>query len=465
MSAARDPRLQLSGDDMRRLGYRAIDAIVEHFETVAGKPALLRGEAEALRARLSEPAPAGGHDPDDVLDRVLGDVLPHMQHGDHPRFFARVPSPGNYVSVVADALASGFNVFAGSWAGGSGAATIELTTLEWLRDLVGMPAGSEGVFLSGGSVASLTAIAAARLERAGEGPSADAVVYLSDQTHASVVRALRILGFAPDRVRKLPTGPDLRLPVAALAEAVDRDRRGGLSPLLVVATAGTTNTGAVDPLTPLADLCAEHGLWLHVDGAYGAPTRLTARGGALLEGLGRADSIALDPHKWLFQPYEAGVLLVRDPGLLQRAFAMFPEYLADVTASPHEVDFRDRGPQLTRGFRALKLWMTIQVFGLDAVRAGIDHGLDLAEHAEAVLRADPRWEVVTPAQLGVVTWTPADTGAPACHELVEALTADGHAAISSTVLHGRTVLRLCTINPRTTREDVESTIARLARML
>ena len=212
----------------------------------------------------------------------------------------------------------------------------------------------------------------------------------------------------------------------------------------------------MDELPALADLAAAEGLWLHVDGAYGAPGALTPQGAALLEGMGRADSLVVDPHKWLFAPYECGVLLVREPGLLAAAFAMSPEYLADTTGP--EPSLRDRSLQLTRTSRALKLWLTIKTFGVGEIRAGITHGIALAEHAERTLRATPGWEIVTPAQLAVVTFAP-ERGSPA--DIAAALVADGYAVLSSTVLNDRPVLRLCTINPRTTEAEIDETIARL----
>jgi glutamate/tyrosine decarboxylase-like PLP-dependent enzyme len=283
-----------------------------------------------------------------------------------------------------------------------------------------------------------------------------AVAWCTDQTHASVLRALRLLGFGEERIRVLPSDADFRMPVAAVAEAAQ--------PGIVIATAGTTNTGAVDPLAELAALARERGHWLHVDGAYGAPAVLTERGRAVLGGIEHADSLVLDPHKWLFQPYEIGSVLVRRPGALQRAFAMFPEYLRDVGAGEgEEVAFRDRGPQLSRGSRAIKLWLSLQVFGLDAFRAAIDRGIDIAERAEALIAATPGFEVVTPASLAILTFRAAG-GSAANAALAERAAADGYVAPSSTVLRGETVLRLCTINPRTTDAELERSVRRLAQL-
>ncbi len=450
--------LSLPPEELRRLGYRVVDLIVEHGATLRDRPPVVTGQRAALDALLREPPPAAPGDPAAALELAAKVVLGHMQHGDHPRYFARVPGPSSPVGPLADALASGMNAIATSWTGSSGPTTLELVVLDWLAELLGMPTGTEGVLVSGGSMSSLTAFAAARAARLG-GHDPDAVVYCSDQTHASLPRALRILGFAPDRIRVLATDAQFRLPAATVAAAVAADRADGLRPFCLVANAGTTNTGAVDPLEPLADLAAAEGLWLHVDGAYGAPAALTERGRAALAGLGRADSLTADGHKWLFAPYEVGVLLVREPGALATAFAMEPEYLRDTLGD--EPSFRDRSPQLTRATRALKLWLTIKTFGVDAIRDGVARGIAIAERAEARLRATPGWEIVTPAQLAVVTFAHARCDAAT---LAARATADGYAAPSSTILRGRSVLRLCTINPRTTDAEIDETIARLTAL-
>jgi aromatic-L-amino-acid/L-tryptophan decarboxylase len=350
-------------------------------------------------------------------------------------------------------------VFAGSWIGGAGASAVELAVLDWLRGWMGLPEGSEGVLVSGGSVGTLTALAAAAVARVDDRRRATA--YASEHTHAAVAKAWRVLGFEPAHLRVLRADTARRLSAAAVEAAVARDRDAGLSPFCVVATAGTTSTGSVDPLADLAGLCARAGLWLHVDGAYGAPARLTAAGRDLLTGIERADSLVLDPHKWLFQPYEVGAVLMREPGLLARTFALDGAYLRDTGGG--QVEFRDLGPQLTRGSRALKLWLSLRVFGVDAFRAAIARGIALAEHAEALLRERPGWEVVSPARLAIVCFRRTGHDDAQTDAMVAATVADGYAAPSTTVLEGRSVARLCTINPRTTEADILGTIERLER--
>ncbi len=399
-----DARLELSPEQMRAMGYRVVDLVVEHFAGLHDAPVHGVESRATLEARLREPAPERGVGWEAALERAARDVLGAMSHNDHPRFFAYVPGPGNFVGAMAAALAAGFNPFNGAWVTASGAAQAELVTVDWLRAACGLPEGAGGAFVSGGSMANLTALAVARDRRFGRGDFSRAVIYAGDQVHSSVARGARVLGFAPDRLRMLPSDGEFRMDTGALERAMDEDARAGLVPFAVAASAGTTNTGAVDPLPEIARICRRAGAWLHVDGAYGAAAALTERGHALLQGLGEADSLSMDPHKWLFQPYECAVVLVRDGRALRDTFREVPEYLRDSDLGAEEVNFRDWGVQLTRGFRALSLWLSVQTFGMEAFRAAVEWGIHLAEVAEGELRASPGWEVLTPAQLGVVTF-------------------------------------------------------------
>ena len=453
---ARTDTLGLETDEMRRLGYWVVDRVVEHFEQGAVGPAINASPAGDLRAALGGPVPEAPGDPIEAMQTLVDVALSNMQHGDHPRYFARVPGPSSYAGVLGDWLGTGFNVIAASWAGSSGPSTVELVALDWLRQLLGLPEGTEGILMSGGSLSNMTALAAARAHL-GRG-----VAYLSDQTHASIPRALTALGFPAEQVRVLRSDERLRLTEAAVAEAVRADRRRGLNPRFIIATGGTTNTGAVDELEGLAELAAAEGMWLHVDGAYGAPAALCPPGRAALRGLELADSLVLDPHKWLFAPYDIGCLFVRRPGVLDRAFRMRPEYLADVRPDTAEVNFGDRSLELTRRSRALKLWLMLKVYGAERVRDAIERCIGLAEHAQRLLESDSGWEVVTPAQLGIVTFARPDWTAEEHAAAAAAMAAGGYATVTSTVLRDRPALRLCTINPLTTESDVEETLRRLA---
>lgn len=465
--------LQLSRADMQALGEQALAMVIDHFETIREQPTtttITRDEAVRL---LHAPPPEAPTPVGDLLDTLSQHVFTNAFRADHPRFYAFVPSPSNFVSAVGDFLMSGHNVFAGHWLASSAASQIELSVLEWLREACGLPEGAGGVFVSGGSMANLSAIVVARETRLG-GHDPLSVVYYSDQTHSSMSKGLRVLGFGKTQRRTVATDASMRMSIASLEAAIAADRANGMRPFCVVANAGTTNTGAIDPLEPLADLCAREGLWLHVDGAYGAAAVLHPRGAAALTGLGRADSITLDPHKWLFQPFELGCLLVRDARLMQQAFRVeeddHADYLADITRHIQEdVNFFERGIQLTRSFKALKLWLSLKTFGLAEFRRGIAVGFELADFAQEWLGTSGKWEIVTPSQMGIVTfrWRGAGLRAEQIDTLtariVDRLRADGYATVMSTMLHGRPALRLCPIHPAATREEMQATLALLTR--
>lgn len=459
-----DSQIELSREEMRAFGYRVIDVLVEHFATLKEQRVGAKAVPHEIYAKLWEPPPEHGMPYEPLLEQLQRDVFPSTMHVNHPRFFAFVPGPGNYAGVMAEALAAGYNVFAGTWLGGSAAEALETVTIDWLRRLCGFEAGCGGLFVSGGTIANLTALAVARhvmlddrLERA--------IVYMSDQAHSSLEKALRVLAFLPHQIRRIASDDHFRLPVGELAAAIANDRTAGNRPFCVIASAGTTNTGAVDPLPELRSLSDSERLWLHIDGAYGAAAVLSDEGRRALRGLQLADSLSLDPHKWLYQPFETGCVLVRQGEHLRATFRLLPDYLQDVHRHDEEVNYTDLGLQLTRSFRALKLWLSFKVFGVAAFRKAISRGFRMAELAEARLRQMPGWEISSPAQMGVVCFRYA-RGDDALHSrLVEAMLEDGFALCTSTTLRGRTVLRMCTINPRTTEQDILDTLARIDRLV
>ena len=454
-------RIALPLEEMRSFGYRVVDLLADHFANMEREPVGAKAESAKIISLFSGEPSERGRDPHELLAQLEREVFPNNLHVDHPRFFAFVPGPNNFVSTMADALAAGFNVFNGTWLGGSAAAALELGVVRWFCQICGLPAAAGGLFVSGGSVANMTALVAARhalLQDRVEG----ATVYFSDQTHSSVERALRVIGFAPGQVRKLASDQNFRLPLDALREAIAEDRAKGLRPFCVIANAGTTNTGAVDPLPELAEIAAAEKLWLHIDGAFGAAAVLAERGRTALRGLERADSISLDPHKWLFQSFECGCVLVRDAALLKSAFQIKPDYLRDVHRDIAEVNPCDYGIQLTRSFRALKVWLSTETFGVAAFRQAITRGFELAEFAERELRARGGWEILSPAQMATVCFRFGSDDALQT-QLVDVMLRDGYALLTSTTLKGATALRLCTINPRTTEEDIVETVNRLDR--
>jgi glutamate/tyrosine decarboxylase-like PLP-dependent enzyme len=460
---------------MRALGHRVIDLIVEHRTDLRDEPVLRRRDRVDHDLLLGGSLPKGGADPEAVLAEVAQHILSGVARIDHPRFYGYVPSPGNYVSVLGDALASGFNVFAGNCLTGSAAAAVEATTLGWLRTILGMPETAGGIFLSGGSMAGLSALHAARTRALDPSEAHDPTltVYGTTEAHSSLAKALRILGFGRDQLRLVPVDDGLRMRVDVLAEMIQADIKAGRRPLAVIATAGTTSTGAVDPLPAIRRVCDDHTLWMHVDGAYGGAARAGQLATELLDGIGDADSVALDPHKWLFQPFEIGCLLVRDARWLKGAFSVEAEYLreaasaasADVNGLAGNINFYDYGPQLTRSFRALKLWMFLRTFGLDRIGAAIDRGIALAEKAEAHISTSHDWEIVTPAQLGILTFRSKDAEAraqPIIKRTVAASLEEGYALITTTEVGRETVFRLCLIHPDSQLCEVQSALDRLA---
>lgn len=453
-------RLELDREEMRRLGYRAVDMLVDEWTGLNQRPVGRKAGREELMAALDEPPPREGAPPEVVLERLARDVFPNVLRIHHPRFFAFVPGPSNFAAAVGDFLAAGHNVFAGNWLSGSAASAMELVVTGWLRDLCGLAPGAEGLFVSGGSVANLTGLLVARHAMLGNRLDG-AVAYLSEQTHSSVERALRIIGLLPDQIRKLGVNDQFQLSVHDLRAAVAADRAAGRRPFCVAGNAGAVNTGAVDPLNDLADFCEAEDLWLHVDGAFGAAAAICERGRRELRGLERVHSLSLDPHKWLFQPYEAGCVFVRQGSLLRETFRITAEYLRDVHRPSEEVHFCDRGVQLTRSFRSLKVWLTFQIFGVDAIQRAVERGFELAEYAEQRLRSMPEFELVTPAKMAVVTFRLKGLPERAYEQAVARMLEDGYAFLTSTVIRGKAALRLCTINPRTQEEDIDSTLDRL----
>ena len=468
--------LKLSHEKARELGHALVEQLVEYEGRVASLPVVKVGSAAALRAAIWEELPLHGNDPLAVLERIQKSVLSSMNHETHPRFFAFVPGPSNLVGAYADFLRAGYNIFAGSWLEGSGPAMVELVTLDWIRKLAGYPEGAGGIFLSGGSLANLSALATARdaLLKPEEFPRA--VVYGSDQTHSSLLRAMRILGWQRPQFRKLESDAVFRVRPEAVRQAIQKDRAAGLAPFCVIANAGTTNTGAIDPMAQLADICAKENVWLHADGAYGAAALFCERGRELLRGIEQADSFTLDPHKWLFQPFDCALLMVRNRAALRHAFRVREdeaEYLQDARAGEEEVNLWDYSPELTRPFRALKLWMSLQVFGAGAFAAALDRTFFLAEYAEKELRARSNWEITSSAQMAVVTFRYIPQGhldgtaerARRIDALNRSIAArmqeQGFALVLTTELRGTTVLRLCTINPRTTEDDISKTVEAL----
>ena len=452
--------LQMTPETMRELAHHVADILVERSVRLPGERVWEGDFKDVLADQLDEDPPETGRPAREVIDRAVRDVLNNTLRLDHPRSFGFVPTCPTWPGVLADFMASGFNVNAATWLVASGPSQLEGVVINWFRQWFGLPDGAGGLMTSGGSAAALHALVAAR-EAAGN--PARAVAYMSDQSHSAQVRACRIVGIMPDRIRVLPTDTSGRIDPGTVAEAIAADRAAGCTPVVVCANAGTPTRGAVDPLPPLADICAAEQVWLHVDAAYGGFAILAPRGAAALEGIDRADSINVDPHKWLFQPYEAGCILVRDAGTLERAFAIQHDVLQDSVWGAKHANLADQGIQLSRSFRALKIWMSIQTFGMDAFRAAVEKGLDLAARAAEYARRSSTLELVS-VELGMVCLrvNPGGMSEDALASLNRQVLArvfwGEQAFLSSTMVNKQFVLRLCILNHNTTWDDVRETL-------
>ncbi|MEV6979079.1 pyridoxal-dependent decarboxylase [Kitasatospora sp. NPDC093806] len=475
-----DASLTLPVESVAALGHRVWELVSEHLAAGPerhGLPTASPGsavDADRLRSEPLPGAPAG--DPLKLVDEVGRLLREGNAHPDHPDFLAFVPTPGTVTGVLGSVLATGFAVPTGWRFTGRVSSAIESATVRWLVELLGLAPGTSGLFVSGGSAANLTALTAARDALVGT-EARGATAYFSDQTHFSVPRALHILGIGEDRIRVLPGDAHRRIPLPGLARQVAADRANGLRPFLVVANAGTTATGDVDPLPELAAFCRGEGLWLHVDGAFGAPAALTERGRGLLAGLDAADSVSVDPHKWLFQPAGTGCVLLRDPARLTRAFGVgLPGYL-ETGATGHdegEVDYLQWGVEQTREFRALRLWLSLKVFGADAFRAAVERGQAMADDIAAYIDSRPDLEVVTGPSLAVVTFRglPPAAGPFPCPEAADRtvdevcrdLRSEGRAMVAGVTVAGRRVFRLCVINPRAQPDGLRAVVDRVAEL-
>ncbi len=461
-----DSRLELSREEMKDFGYRVVDAVVEHFETQDKKQPVASGTRKVMEQLFSEDLPEDPMPATDVLDFVLRNVMPQSNIMSHPKSYSFVPGPSNYVSVMSDTLATGFNIFSGGWVGSPAAATIEIVTVNWLLKLFNFQVKKGGgIFTSGGSMANLTALATARKVKCSEDFS-KAVIYLSDQAHSSNIKAISILGFRKEQVRIIPTDMEFKFSINKLKNAIARDKLEGLQPFCLVASSGTTNTGTIDPLDELSAICKAENMWLHVDGAFGAAAILSKNGKKMLKGIEKADSLTIDPHKWLFQPYEIGCLLVQNHKWLKGTFSEKATYLRDIEGNESEINFYDHGIELTRNFRALKFYMSVKTFGLKAFRKAINYNIQLAERVEAELRQSTTWEVVSPATLAIINFRYHPVGQKFTDRKLDQINqkisakvlASKEALLVTTMLHGQVVLRMCLINPRTTMDHIKSTL-------
>ena len=408
--------------------------------------------------------PAKGCSIDTVITEMIEDVYKYRANANHPRFFGFVPGPASMLSWLGDVMTTAYNIHAGGWATSSAASCIEQELIGWLCAQAGYTQKSGGLFVSGGSMANMTALIAARDTVLKEETQHLGVAYVSDQTHSSVAKGLRIIGIPNTRIRKIPADGLFRMDIKHLKNAIEKDIADGLIPFAVIASAGTTNTGSIDPLQEISSLCRKYGIWMHVDGAYGASVLLTKKYKHLLKGIENADSISWDAHKWLFQTYGCGMVLVKDRTNLINSFHTSPEYLKDLEVKEDQVNYGDMGMELTRPTRGLKLWLTLQVMGSDAIGKAIEHGFQLAKWAEDELKKKKNWEIISHAQLAIVNFRFAPSGMTEKEidelnqKISKAIIDNGYAGVFTTELKNKKVLRMCAINPDTTESDIRNTV-------
>jgi aromatic-L-amino-acid decarboxylase len=432
-------------------------------------PVLSRSRPGELTASLPSRAP----EEPEPFDRIFADferlIVPGITHWNHPRFFAYFAISAAPIAVLAETLAAALDVNAMLWRTSPAATELEEVVLDWLRQLLGLPDGLRGVIYDTASIAGFTALAAAResldleiRERglAGRTDIPPLRVYLTDQTHAHIEKAAIVLGVGQGNVVRVPVDERFAMDPVALDEAVARDVASGMRPMCIVATVGTTSTTSSDPVSRIAEVARKHGVWLHVDAAYAGPAAIVPEFRWLLDGCERADSLVLNPHKWLFVPIDLSVLYVRDLETVRRAFVLVPDYLA--TPESDVRNYMDYGLQLGRRFRALKLWFVLRRYGAEGIRARLRAHVALAQQFAEWVEGEHDWEILAPHPLSVVCFRFAprgggETETNALNErIADAVNATGEAYLSVTRLGGRVALRLAIGNERTTHEDVRA---------
>jgi len=484
---------------LRELAARAVELVSDYFRNVSGLPVLTQTPASELAAHLDAPLPAAP----DTLDELFADcrrIFEGSRHSGHPRFFGYVASPSTPVGAFADLIASALNQNMPAWRSAPAATQVEKTVVKWLSALTGYAEGAGGLLTSGGSMANLNALYVAHRTKARGKFAVDnaatrtvdvsqkglwqvrrpATIYVSDQAHMSIAKAADILGIGREQVRVVETDENFRMVVRRLRAVVERDMRDGFQPCCVVASAGTVNTGAIDPLAAIAGVAREHDLWFHVDGAYGALAAVDPSKRSLLAGFAEADSVSLDPHKWLYTPVDCGCLLFRDPSIVRAAWAGSEADYIKIFAETDEESFAffDYGAELSRRFRALKIWMLLRYYGADAVAAAITEDNALAAYFGAQVEAAGDFELLAPIELSICCfrYVPPDTRLALAtanaeerarlevelnelnERILRAVQRGGQAYVSNATLRGKFALRACIVNFRTTRRDIEATL-------
>lgn len=477
----------MDSNEFRRAGHELVDAIASFLETLPSRPVTAANTPDEIKTLIGASArlPDEGTDAAEVLRSATSLLFEHSLFNGHPRFFGYITSSPAPIGMLGELLAAAVNANVGMWRLGPMASEIEAQTVRWIAELLGYPVTCGGLLVSGGNMANMVALFAARVaaadwdvRAAGMAPSSSRPlrVYASGETHTWLKKAVDLAGLGTDAVQWIPTGDDLRMHTGALRAAIADDRRAGARPMMVVGTAGTVSTGTVDPLADIAEICRGEGVWFHVDGAYGAFAAALPDASPDLRALSLADSVAVDPHKWLYAPIEAGCVLVRDPARLTAAFAYHAAYYHFGQAAMNFVDF---GPQNSRGFRALKVWLALRQVGRNGYVRMIGDDIRLSERLHDRVAAHPDLESISqglsittfryvPPELRAGIGTPeGEARLNALNEaLLERIQSSGELFVSNAVLRERYVLRACIVNFNTAQGDVDAVpeiVARLGR--
>jgi aromatic-L-amino-acid/L-tryptophan decarboxylase len=478
----RDPGpIDLPPEEFRRLGHDLVDQIADFMDSLPRRP-VTTGESPAeIRAVLGDAAlPEHSTPPGELLREARSLLFEHSLFSGHPRFWGYIVGAPAPIGALADLLAASVNPNVGGFQLSPMATEIEAQTVRWIAELVGFPTECGGLLVTGGNMANFIGFVAARTAGAGHpirkqgAGQAPLRVYASAETHTWIQKAADLFGLGTESIRWIPTDREQRIDIAALEERIRADRAAGDIPLLVVGAAGTVSTGAIDPLDAIADLCEEEGIWFHVDGAYGAFAAALPDAPTQLRALARADSLALDPHKWLYQPVEAGCALVRDREKLRHAFSYRPVYYHLAHTHQEEEDepinYFELGPQNSRGFRALKVWLALRQVGRAGYVRMISEDCALARELHRLVEAEPELEAGT-TSLSITTFRYVPEGVAAGEylndlnaELLTRLEAGGEAYLSNAVIDGRFYLRACIVNFRTTIDDIRALPGIVARI-
>lgn len=467
---AEDRTLELSSEELRALVEAALERVVSHIASLPQQPSADTEGGAALARSLREPLPRTGRPYAELLDLLFTKVIPKSFNTAGPGYLAYIPGGGLPHSAVADFIAGATNRYVGVFAAAPGLAQIEANVVRWFCEIVGLPSGAGGVLTSGGSLSNFSALLTARRDRLPEN-FLSGTIYASDQTHHSIQKAAMLAGFPPSNVREVASDGAFRIRPEELERAIGADRAAGLEPFFLVGNAGTTNTGAVDDLNALADIARKERLWFHVDAAYGGFFVLTERGRRRFAGMERADSVVLDPHKGLFLPYGTGSLLVRDPATLKRAHALSADYMPSMQADADLPDFNLLSPELSRGWRGLRVWLPLRMHGIEPFRRNLEEKLDLAEWAAAELKKIPAIEIVAEPQLSIVSFRlrrkglGSDTGNRLNRELMDRVNAKKRVYLTGTTLDGEFAIRICVLSFRTHLDRMKEGLADIRKAI